>query len=723
MKRLFYFIILLQMSLFLNGQPRSLEQAVNIAADYYGVQASRIAPYKQTITKAFKTEKDNSFQPIYFLVDSIEHRSILIAGDARMETIVGTIDVMPAVDAIIPPAMQDLINLYTQEYNYLQELDFEFYDAYYNAVAAPNVSPLLKTQWGQGSPYNDQCPKGCPSGCVATAMAQIMNYHQYPDRGFGKYSYLSRAKRFNLSCDFASTLFDWDNIKNYYDSNATSQQRKAVATLLYACGVAVSMDYDKDGSGAYDFDIPYAVINYFGYNPNTNCLQRDYYKLDEWMTLLFAELEAQRPVLYCGADSRLGGHAFVIDGCRSSDNKVHVNWGWNGDFDGYYVLNSLNPERYRFSTNQSMVINFSPDEVGTCEDVFYANKFEIKGDLNENVSLTGNLIEPWCAANSSSYTDESGAFNGIIGIGLFDDEMNFVKSLIEKPIQNIHTDDLAAKISLSFKLTGKGLQDGDYYIAPFARKNNSMMPTRIRTLGGKYDAVECLIIDETINGDASNDDIPNNIDVIWKEDFEEVSFPSSLSQKTIQGSGEWKSCMVIFSSSDQMPVPAHGKGYAALKSQVVGLTGQRDVCQFITDDIILTTDDKYVLYFDMRKYARKKDSNDALNVLITTENESWQTICEASIVTTSSWETMAIPLPDGVKHFRLAFEGCAGQGSSLFVDNIIIAKSIETSIKCVEKKPASREIISLDGRVLQQVQRGLNLIITSSGDLRKVLIK
>lgn len=148
MKRLIFLCFLTQMSLFLNGQPRSLEQAVNIAADYYGVHASRIAPTKLEIAKTFKVDKKNSFQPFYFLIDSIEHRSIIIAGDARMETILGMTDVLPEGDATIPSAMQDLINLYTQEYNYLQGLDSESFDAYYNAVATPNVSPLLTTQWG-----------------------------------------------------------------------------------------------------------------------------------------------------------------------------------------------------------------------------------------------------------------------------------------------------------------------------------------------------------------------------------------------------------------------------------------------------------------------------------------------------------------------------------------------------------------------------------------------
>ena len=141
------------------------------------------------------------------------------------------------------------------------------------------------------------------------------------------------------------------------------------------------MDYDVGGSGALAFDVPYAVITFFGYNLNTECLLRDYYSADEWNQRLAAELTAGRPVIYCGHDPcDTAGHAFVVDGCRGSDSKVHVNWGWDGDYDGYYVLSSLNPASYRFTTHQTMVAQFCPDVAGTHEDVAYADHFTVSGD-------------------------------------------------------------------------------------------------------------------------------------------------------------------------------------------------------------------------------------------------------------------------------------------------------------------------------------------------------
>ena len=232
-----------------------------------------------------------------------------------------------------PEGLKSLISLYIEEYNILQSVESEDSDMIIHlSSAAPEISPLLKTRWGQNSPFNDKCPRGCPSGCVATAMAQIMNYYEYPDMGLGYFSYTSRSRMLKLSYDFGANSFSWSDMADYYSTFTNESQKEAVSNLLFACGVSVSMDYNNNGSGAYDIDVPFALINYFNYNDNTICLQRDYYDSEEWFSRLYTELKEGRPVLYCGADSKQGGHAFVVDGCRSSDNKVHVNWGWDGNF-------------------------------------------------------------------------------------------------------------------------------------------------------------------------------------------------------------------------------------------------------------------------------------------------------------------------------------------------------------------------------------------------------
>lgn len=727
--RYLYILLFVQIPLILWGQPRSLEQAINLASDYFEVQSSRMAP--KMLKNGTYIEGDSvskTYLPFYCLADSIDGRAILISGDLRMETILGVTDMLPQADSNLPSPMLDLIELYTKEYIFLQENNPQIEKDALTAVAAPDVSPLLATQWGQGSPFNDLCPNNYPSGCVATAMAQIMNYHQFPESGYGSFSYTSRSKRLRLSCDFASITFDWQNMVDKYDSKSNSRQRQAVASLLYACGVSVSMDYDKGGSGAYDLDVPYALINYFGYNANVVCLQRDYYSREEWLDRLYTELEANRPILYCGSDSREGGHAFIVDGCRSSDNKVHVNWGWNGEFDGYYVLSSLNPNHYRFSTNQSMINNFAPSIIGTHEDIFYASKFEIKGTIKDNSKLTGNISELWCSANRTSYTDKSGVFNCTIGIGIFDSEMNFVKSLAEQQFQNIRTQDINQVSKFSFSLSVSNLSDGVYYIAPFAQAEGSVHKTRIRTLGAKYDTVGFTVVNGSVNGENPNDDepvSPEDKDIAWVEDFEEIGFPNDLSQKNIQGSGKWESIVVLFSSSDGIPSPAHGKGFAFLKAQANSLSNKRDVCQFITDDILLSKDCKYQLSYKMCKSSKKKDSNDALNILISINDSDWQLLHESSVVTVSSWETTCIALPDNITRLSVAFEGCVGQSSILYIDHIIISKMEDANSISITGTENTNDCgyYTINGLKSTKKQKGINIIREEDGKVYKVIVK
>lgn len=720
-------LIFVQIPLILWGQPRSLEQAINLASEYFEVHSSRMAPKMLTNGNYTKGDSDSeTYLPLYCLTDSINGRAILISGDMRMETILGVTDLLPQADSIIPLPLLDLIELYTKEYMYLQENNPLIEKEALSSVVAPNVSPLLSTQWGQGSPFNDLCPSNYPSGCVATAMAQIMNYHQFPERGYGYYSYTSRSKHLNLSCNFASTTFDWQNMEDRYSSKSNARQQQAVATLMYACGVSVSMDYNKGGSGAYDLDIPYALINYFGYNQNVVCLKRDYYSKEEWLERLYTELGADRPILYCGSDSREGGHAFIVDGCRSSDNKVHVNWGWNGDFDGYYVLNSLNPNQYRFSTNQSMINNFAPSLVGTHEDVFYASKFDIKGTIKDNSNLIGNLTELWCLANRTSYTDKSGVFNCTVGIGIFDSEMNFVRSLSEQQFHNICIQDITQIKNFSFSLNVSDLSDGDYYIAPYAQAEGNIQKTRIRTLGAKYDTVGFTVVNGSINGEKPNDDEPvdpEDNDIAWIEDFESIGFPNNLTQNAIQGSANWESIVVIYSSSDGKPSPAHGKGLAFLKSQANSFSGKRDVCQFITNEISLSQDCKYQLSYKMCKSSNNKDSNDALNVLVSTDNSDWQLLHESSVVTVSSWETTCIVLPENISRLRVAIEGCVGQSSILYLDHIIISKIEDTTnINSYPDLENANDYgcYSISGTKQIKISKGINIIKKPNGNIIKV---
>ncbi len=258
------------------------------------------------------------------------------------------------------------------------------------------IAPLCPVTWGQTSPFNDDCPtiSGTPtlSGCVATAMAQIMKTHNYPSSGKGSNSYSWRGQ--TLSFDFGAHRFNWSLMNPSYTESSddgTPESRKAVAELMYACGVSVDMQYGPYSSGASATRTASSMIRYFDYGSSTTMLDRSYFSLLDWETYIYRSLEKGAPVLYTG-EGTLMAHAFVCDG-YSADGYFHFNWGWNGDFDGYFLLSALTPGSYNtadkgFNKNQRALVNaLPPNEGGKDPLAIFACTNSIKGSFDTSSSV------------------------------------------------------------------------------------------------------------------------------------------------------------------------------------------------------------------------------------------------------------------------------------------------------------------------------------------------
>ena len=212
----------------------------------------------------------------------------------------------------------------------------------------PTVSPILGTViWGQGEPYNHQCPtingENAVTGCVATALSQIMYAHKYPTKGTGTKSYTTDTRKLSLSADFGATTYDWANMLPNYNNKYNIIQLNAVATLMYHVGVAVNMDYNTEGSGAVSSIALAAITEYFGYDKGIQVLPKDFMQEEEVLQTIATDLQAGRPVYISGSTVNNEGHAFVCDGMKS-DGYLHINWGWNGSGNGYFALSALDPE-------------------------------------------------------------------------------------------------------------------------------------------------------------------------------------------------------------------------------------------------------------------------------------------------------------------------------------------------------------------------------------------
>lgn len=229
------------------------------------------------------------------------------------------------------------------------------------------IAPMVTTLWNQDSPYNDKCPsvnnQRCVTGCVATALAQKMKYHNWPQKGAGTNSYTWNNS--TLTLDFSSITFDWKNMLDSYTATSSTAQQEAVATLMYAAGIASDMDYGVNASSANSYYAARGLINYLNYDKGTRVLSREFYPLDEWIDIVYTDLAEGRPVVYAGQSSS-GGHCFVCDG-YSSNNYFHFNWGWGGMSDGYYLLTALDPTSQGiggsgagYNEGQEIIVNCKP---------------------------------------------------------------------------------------------------------------------------------------------------------------------------------------------------------------------------------------------------------------------------------------------------------------------------------------------------------------------------
>lgn len=303
---------------------------------------------------------------------------IVVSADDRMPAMLGYSDSGAFDPENASPALKWWLSQYAEEAaaSFSSEMFQQMTEPKTRAENdRPRIPFLLSTQWDQKDPYNLDCPEDnnvrCVTGCVATAMAQVIKYHGYPEYGNSYHKYQVRDNAFaathdSLYFNYSDTRFNYSDMLDKYSPSASDEQRKAVANLMYACGVSVDMEYSKDTSGASDMYIPYALRHYFKYDNNVRLMQRNFYSANDWEDLIYSELKESRPVIMGGKTSGDKGHQFVCDG-YDGNGYFHFNWGWNGTDDGYYLLTALNPPHQGtgghaggYNYNQTVIIGIQP---------------------------------------------------------------------------------------------------------------------------------------------------------------------------------------------------------------------------------------------------------------------------------------------------------------------------------------------------------------------------
>ena len=340
------------LSLWASASPISEQQALAKAKSFLfsGGSSRRGMPRSATSLKLaairhYKATEQLMAPSLYVFNVGDDGGFVVVSGDDRLPPVLGYADSGTYDEGTMPVNMRKWLDSYALQMEWLNRHPETATPR--KVVNGGTISPLLKSKWGQNSPYNDLCPSyeegHYVTGCVATAMAQVMYYHQWPKQTTTEIpAYTSYEQNISMPAIAAGTTIDWANILPSYRSSASTTQRMAVAQLMLVCGTALEMDYDADGSGTYTNLAADALRNYFDYDASTDIKSRTSYTHARWNQLIYDELAAGRPVIYDGSSDYgiSSGHAFVVDG-YDGDDFFHVNWGWGGFKDGYFLLSVL----------------------------------------------------------------------------------------------------------------------------------------------------------------------------------------------------------------------------------------------------------------------------------------------------------------------------------------------------------------------------------------------
>lgn len=227
------------------------------------------------------------------------------------------------------------------------------------------VEPLVQTQWSQNSPYNTFCPelngKRVPTGCTATALAQIMHHHAWPKQGGGVCQAHVISADTTISEVELGEAYDWEKMHRSYSTSFKAKiDAEGVARLMRDVGHAIEMKYMSAVSTAVDVDVVEALLYHFDYSPRLRHLFRDYFTDDEWHRIISAELAEGRPVYYSARPQwATSGHAFVCSG-MDDQGRLYINWGWGGEFDGYFDFEVVADYRRGFNYMQHAIIGIRP---------------------------------------------------------------------------------------------------------------------------------------------------------------------------------------------------------------------------------------------------------------------------------------------------------------------------------------------------------------------------
>ena len=461
--------------------------ALRIARTYVNI-SKKAAKNLKTRAAATTTQ-----QPYYVFNDDTGKGFVVVAGDDKMGEVLAYSHEASIDMANLNPEARYLFDSYRQVFEVLGKNKGLTTRAETATKATDDVQPLLKSKWGQDYPYSKQTQY--VTGCVATAVAQVMYYHKWPAQGKSQESYKVTFDNTVRSADFTKSHYDWDNmLPDYNRRNVTTKQEDAVALLMNDVGIATNMQYTDRVSGTQSYMAERALRNYFDYD--AALVTRANEGVDNLIEIVKKELRNGFP-LYISGDSRSGGgHAWVCDGFDKED-KFHMNFGWNGQADGYYSLATLsvtstgsefNGAQHSFNRGLH-VIAIHPNKPNTPkidDDIAYQSP-TIKFNNDGMMAFVGDAPTTTSDASKVMYTGFINQANAVlvgdIGLGIYNQEGKLVKvtpygqdgrKIFSKERFVFNDGEWVSggviNDKVTFTLDFKALPDGTYSLCPIAAR-------------------------------------------------------------------------------------------------------------------------------------------------------------------------------------------------------------------------------------------------------------
>lgn len=356
--------LFLLMAVAANARQISSGEAEAIASDFLNSsvnQLNQVKPVGVTRVRTKSGESADTPSPYFVFNADNNNGFVIVSGDDKARKILGYSDTGSFDANNIPSQLKWMLAQYEEEISNLNSSTSEYgIETEENCGDRQSIVPLIESRWGQWGVYNSNCPvvegNKTPAGCVPIAIAQIMNYHKWPETGEETYSYQNYDGQ-TLFFDFQNTNFDWNLIQNTYDDSASDDSKAEVAKLIQAAGYASNTHYSYDrASGSVISYAKRGLVENLRYDSNARIVWRNNFSFTDWEDLIYDELSAGRPVFVSGNDQAGSGHAFVCDG-YASDGLFHFNWGWDGDFDGFFAFSANTSNAVSYGLDMTALIN------------------------------------------------------------------------------------------------------------------------------------------------------------------------------------------------------------------------------------------------------------------------------------------------------------------------------------------------------------------------------